>query len=130
MVTMHPNILERDGEKAFVVLPYEEFVMIEEELQEYEDLKELRPAKGEEATEPSVPLQDVKKELGLWGERPAGRRFLLPVFGVNPRNLRMPFRARHKASGLLTNVSPQNPIARLPSKAATLMGAAATTPSP
>ena len=65
MVTMHPNILERDGKKAFVVLPYEEFVMIEEELQEYEDLKELRAAKGEEATEPSVPLQDVKKELGL-----------------------------------------------------------------
>ena len=42
MVTIHPNILERDGKKAFVVLPYEEFVMIEEELQEYEDLKELR----------------------------------------------------------------------------------------
>ena len=42
MVTIHPNVLERDGKKAFVVLPYEEFVMIEEELEEYEDLKELR----------------------------------------------------------------------------------------
>ncbi len=41
MLTIHPNILERDGKKAFAVLPYEEFVMIEEELQEYEDLKEL-----------------------------------------------------------------------------------------
>ena len=39
MLTIHPNVLERDGKKAFVVLPYEEFVMIEEELQEYEDLK-------------------------------------------------------------------------------------------
>jgi PHD/YefM family antitoxin component YafN of YafNO toxin-antitoxin module len=65
MVTIHPNILERDGKKAFVVLSYEEFVMIEEELQEYEDLKELRAAKAEEATEPTVPLHDVKKELGL-----------------------------------------------------------------
>jgi hypothetical protein len=32
MVTIHPDILERDGKKAFVVLPYDEFVMIEEEL--------------------------------------------------------------------------------------------------
>ena len=65
MVTIHPNILERDGRKAFVVLPYEEFVMMEEELQEYEDLKELRAAKSDEANEPSVRLHDVKKELGL-----------------------------------------------------------------
>jgi hypothetical protein len=65
MVTIHPNILEHDGKKAFVVLPYEEFLMIEEELQDYEDLKELRAAKAEEATEPGVPLHEVKKELGL-----------------------------------------------------------------
>ena len=65
MVTIHPNILEHNGKKAFVVLPYEEFVMIEEELGEYEDLKELRAAKAEEAREPALPLQDVKKELGL-----------------------------------------------------------------
>ena len=65
MVTIHPNVLERDGKKAFVVLPYEEFVMIEEELQDYEDLKELRAAIAEETTEPGVPLRDVRKELGL-----------------------------------------------------------------
>ena len=65
MVEIHPSFLERDGKKAFVVLPYEEFVMIEEELQEYEDLKQLRAAKAEEASKPSVSLQEVKKELGL-----------------------------------------------------------------
>ncbi len=65
MVAIHPNILECDGKKAFVILPYEEFVMLEEELQDYEDLKALRAAKAEEASEPSVPLDDVKKELGL-----------------------------------------------------------------
>ena len=65
MVTIHPNVLERDGKKAFVVIPYEEFVMIEEELQEYEDLKELRAAKAAEAGEPCVSLHDAKKELGL-----------------------------------------------------------------
>ena len=65
MITIHPNILERDGKKAFVVLPYEEFLLIEEELEEYEDLKELRAAKAAEGNEPTVPLRDVKKELGL-----------------------------------------------------------------
>jgi len=65
IVTIHPNILEHDGKKAFVILPYEEFVMIEEELEEYEDLKELRAAKAAGAGEPTLPLQDAKKELGL-----------------------------------------------------------------
>ena len=65
MVSIHPNILERDGQKAFVVLPYEEFVMIEEELQQFEDLKQLREAKTAEADSPTVPLDDVKKEFGL-----------------------------------------------------------------
>jgi len=65
MLTIHPKILECDGKKAFAVLPYEEFVMIEEELQDYEDLKELRAAKAEEADEPTIPLRDARKELGL-----------------------------------------------------------------
>jgi PHD/YefM family antitoxin component YafN of YafNO toxin-antitoxin module len=65
MNAIHPNILEHDGKKAFVVLPYEEFVMLEEQLQEFEDLKELRAAKAEDASEPAVPLRDVRKELGL-----------------------------------------------------------------
>lgn len=65
MGPIHPNILEHDGKRAFVVLPYEEFLMIEEELESYEDLKALRAAKAEDSDEPSVPLCDVKKELGL-----------------------------------------------------------------
>jgi hypothetical protein len=71
-LTLHPKILECDGKKAFTVLPYEEFVMIEEGLQDYEDLKELRAAKAEEAGQPTVPLRDAKKELGLQ-ERTAAR---------------------------------------------------------
>lgn len=50
---------------AFVILPYEEFVMIEEELQQFEDLKQLREAKTTETDSPTVPLDDVKKDLGL-----------------------------------------------------------------
>jgi PHD/YefM family antitoxin component YafN of YafNO toxin-antitoxin module len=65
MVTIHPNVLERDGKKAFVILPYEEFVMMEEELQDFEDLKLLRTAKIEEANAQTISIADAKKELGL-----------------------------------------------------------------
>lgn len=65
MVTVHPNILERDGKKAFVVLRYEEFAAMEEELQDYEDLKALRAAKAEEANAPTISLLEARKELGL-----------------------------------------------------------------
>lgn len=65
MVAIHPNILEHDGRKAFVVLPYEEFLILEEELQQFEDLKQLREAKTEEADSPTMSLDAVKKELGL-----------------------------------------------------------------
>ena len=70
MTTVHPNILERDGKKQFVVLPYEEFVAMEDELQDYEDLKALRAAKAEEADAPTISLRQAREELGL-GERPA-----------------------------------------------------------
>ncbi len=65
MVAIHPSILEHDGQKAFVVLPYEEFLAVEEELEQYEDLKQLREAKAEEANAPTLSLDAVKEELGL-----------------------------------------------------------------
>ena len=65
MVALHPNILERDGKKAFAVLPYEEFVKIQEELHAYEDLKDLRAAKAEEAKSPTISLSAVRKELKI-----------------------------------------------------------------
>lgn len=46
-------------------LLYEESVMTEEELQEYHDLKELRAARAQEGNEPTLSLDEVKKELGL-----------------------------------------------------------------
>ena len=61
MVTLHPSILERDGKKAFAVLPYEEFVKIEEELDDLEDIKDLRTAKAEETTAPPLPLLQFGK---------------------------------------------------------------------
>ena len=57
--------MEHDGKKAFVVLPYEEFLLLEEEIESFEDLKTLRAAKSEEADAATVTLSDAKKELGL-----------------------------------------------------------------
>ena len=65
MIRIRPKILEKDGKKEFVVLTYEEFIKIQEELEDYEDLKELRKAKREEADVPTVDLKEAKKELGL-----------------------------------------------------------------
>jgi len=65
MVTLHPNILERDGKKAFAVLPYEEFVRIGEELLDFEDLKDLRAAKAEEASASTTSLASVRKRLKI-----------------------------------------------------------------
>ena len=65
MVTLHPNILEQNGKKQFAVIPYEEFLKIQEELSDYEDLKELRQAKEAERNAPTVSLEEAKKELGI-----------------------------------------------------------------
>jgi len=65
MVTQHPNILEQDGKKQFAVIPYEEFLKIQEELSDYEDLKELRQAKEAEKNAPTVSMEEAKKKLGI-----------------------------------------------------------------
>ena len=65
MIALHPNILERDGRKAFAVLPYEEFEKVREELEDYEDLKDLRKAKAEEGSAAVSPLGSVRKELDI-----------------------------------------------------------------
>lgn len=65
MVTLHANILKCDGRKAFAVLPYDEFVKIEAELHEFEDLKDLRAAKAKEAKAVTTPLAHVRKALRM-----------------------------------------------------------------
>ena len=65
MLKLHPEILVKNGEKQFAVLPYEEFLAVQERLSDAEDLLELRKAKRAESKKRSVPLADVKRELGL-----------------------------------------------------------------
>ncbi|MDM3853132.1 MAG: hypothetical protein PT120_12165 [Aphanizomenon gracile PMC649.10] len=48
MIELHPEFLTKNGEKQFAVLPYEEFLKIQELLEDLEDLRDLRDAKEEE----------------------------------------------------------------------------------
>lgn len=65
MVKLHPEILSRDGKKQFVVLPYEEFVALQERLAEAEDLMDLRNAKRAEGKKKPVPLAEAKRRLAI-----------------------------------------------------------------
>ena len=65
MVIMHPRILKRDGKEAFAVFPYEEFLRIREELEEYADFKALRAAKAKEHAAPTTSLRTVRRRLGI-----------------------------------------------------------------
>ena len=64
-MAIHPQIIEKDGKKEFVVLPYEEFLQIEEALEDFEDIKELRKEKEESKDQPTTPLDKVAKEFNL-----------------------------------------------------------------
>lgn len=65
MINLHPNILEFEGRKAFVVLSYAEYLEIEEQLQELEDIKTLRQAKELEVDAPTISLAEMRANYGL-----------------------------------------------------------------
>lgn len=58
-----PQIIKKDGEKEFAVLPYKDYLKIKQALEDYEDLIDLRKAKIETVNEPGVPFNDVKESL-------------------------------------------------------------------
>ena len=62
-MSIHPQFIEKEGKKEFVILPYEEFLAIKENLEDYEDLKELREAKAAEGDAPTTRLRDIRAEL-------------------------------------------------------------------
>ncbi len=64
-MTLHPQIIEKEGKKEFVILPYEEFIAIKEELENYEDLKDLRDAKENSKHGENIPLSKVINDLDL-----------------------------------------------------------------
>ena len=63
MISMSPQVLEKNGKKEFVILPYEDFLKMQEELECYNDLRILREAKQEEQNAPSVSFEEAKNIL-------------------------------------------------------------------
>jgi PHD/YefM family antitoxin component YafN of YafNO toxin-antitoxin module len=63
-MSIHPQIIEKDGRREFVVLPYEEFLQMQAEIEDYDDLRTLRDEKACAHTEPTRSLEDVLKDIG------------------------------------------------------------------
>ena len=69
-MSIHPQIIEKNGIKEFAVIPYQEFMEIQQILEDFEDLQNLREAKAEEYNKPSLSLIQM---LGEWPAQAFGR---------------------------------------------------------
>ena len=67
MTKQHRNILECEGQKAFVVLPYAEYLEIEEQLRQLDDIRALQQAKNYEVNAPTGTLSEVRARYDLEG---------------------------------------------------------------
>ena len=65
MIELHPEFLTKDGKKEFAVIPYEEFLRLQEILEDMEDLRDLRLAVEEEKDSPDYSLDEVREMLDL-----------------------------------------------------------------
>lgn len=61
-MSIHPQIIEKAGQKEFVVLPYVEFLQIQELLEDYEDLQVLRSEIQDQRDAPTRLLREVLAE--------------------------------------------------------------------
>ena len=60
---LNSQIIKKNGKNEFVVLPYDEFRKIQEELASYDDLRCLREAKDVERDAPTIGLDALKKKI-------------------------------------------------------------------
>jgi len=60
---LKPQIIKKDGQNEYVVLPYNDYLKIQQALEDYEDLMDLRKAKSKTINEPSIPFKDAEEKL-------------------------------------------------------------------
>ncbi len=65
MIELRPQVIEKHGKKEYVILPYEDYLKIQEELESYNDLRILREAKEKETDSSGISLKEAKKELKI-----------------------------------------------------------------
>lgn len=63
MVTLNAQIIKKEGKNEYAVIPYEEFLKVQEELHNYEDLRCLREAKAAEKNAPTIGIDELKKRI-------------------------------------------------------------------
>ena len=62
---MTAQIIERAGKKEFAVIPYKQFLKMQEALEDYHALKKLRQSKRDPKNQRGRPFVQVGRELGL-----------------------------------------------------------------
>ena len=62
---LHPEVLKKNGVNEFVILPYDEFVALQQLLAAAQDLVDLREAVAAEKDAPTISLEELKTELGI-----------------------------------------------------------------
>ena len=70
---MTAQIIEKAGKKEFAVIPYRQFLKMQEALEDYHALKALRRAKADPKNQQGRPFAVVAAELGLV-KKPSSRR--------------------------------------------------------
>lgn len=65
MVELHPEILRTNGTPQFAVIPWAEYLRLQEFLEDAADLMELRAAKAATEGEPTISFEQLKAELDL-----------------------------------------------------------------
>lgn len=62
---MKAKIIEKHGKKEFAVIPYKDFLRLQEEIEDYHDLRDLRRAKADPKNRQGRPLDLVATTLKL-----------------------------------------------------------------
>jgi hypothetical protein len=62
---MTTQIIEKNGRKVFAMVPYKQFLRMQQKLEDYEDLRILRKAKADPRNRRSRPLSEYMRERGI-----------------------------------------------------------------
>jgi PHD/YefM family antitoxin component YafN of YafNO toxin-antitoxin module len=62
---MIAQIIQKAGKKEFAVIPYKDFLRMQEELEQLRDLQELRKAKADPKNQRGRPIEEVAAEMGI-----------------------------------------------------------------
>ena len=65
MLTLHPEMIKKNGNEDFVVLPYKEYLALCKLAEDAQDLSDLEEAREKEGHLPDIPMQEVRRRLGI-----------------------------------------------------------------